>query len=187
MGYSTISWLGFIIKQKPEGIKRRIILDLRRSGGNRKAQLRKKWCCHAPRTQCRWCATTIQPATEPRCVGARRHWHSDAFMSLAVRECELPHTLAPEVQPDDFILFCALLFGYKTAPPAMVKIGSMLSKRCFKEEKRNTKYTWTMGCGCCKGRSKSATPCWLWFWHWWACLALKSRSKRAWDQRRCNG
>ena len=127
MGYSTISWLGFIIKQKPEGIKRRIILDLRRSGGNKKAQLRKKWCCHAPRTQCRWCATTIQPATEPRCVGARRHWHSDAFMSLAVRECELPHTLAPEVQPDDFILFCALLFGYKTAPLLWSRLAACLA------------------------------------------------------------
>ena len=37
MAHGTISKLGLIIKQKPEGVKRRIILDLRRSGGNRKA------------------------------------------------------------------------------------------------------------------------------------------------------
>ena len=42
MGHGTISKLGLIIKEKPEGKKRRIILDLRRSGGNRKAQLPEK-------------------------------------------------------------------------------------------------------------------------------------------------
>ena len=42
MAHGTISKLGLIIKQKPEGVKRRIILDLRRSGGNKKAKLPEK-------------------------------------------------------------------------------------------------------------------------------------------------
>ena len=46
-------------------------------------------------------------------------------MSLAVKECELPHTLAPEVQSDDFVLFCALLFGYKTAPLLWSRLACM--------------------------------------------------------------
>jgi hypothetical protein len=49
MGHGTISRLGLIIKQKPEGVKRRIILDLRRSGGNRKAQLPEKLVLPRPR------------------------------------------------------------------------------------------------------------------------------------------
>ena len=32
MGHGTISKLGLIAKEKPEGIKRRIIIDLRQSG-----------------------------------------------------------------------------------------------------------------------------------------------------------
>ena len=49
MGHGTISKLGLIIKEKPEGKKRRIILDLRRSGGNRKAQLPEKLVLPRPK------------------------------------------------------------------------------------------------------------------------------------------
>ena len=47
--HGTISRLGLIIKQKPEGVKRRIILDLRRSGGNKKAVLPEKLILPRPR------------------------------------------------------------------------------------------------------------------------------------------
>ena len=49
MSHGTISRLGLIVKQKPEGVKRRIILDLRRSGGNRKAVLPEKLVLPRPR------------------------------------------------------------------------------------------------------------------------------------------
>ena len=39
MGHGTISKLGLIVKEKPEGTKRPIIIDLRRSGGNTKSVL----------------------------------------------------------------------------------------------------------------------------------------------------
>ena len=39
MAHGTISRLGLIIKEKPEGVKRCIILDLRRSGRHRKSTL----------------------------------------------------------------------------------------------------------------------------------------------------
>lgn len=47
--HGTISRLELIIKQKPEGVKRRIILDLRRSGGNKKAVLPEKLILPRPR------------------------------------------------------------------------------------------------------------------------------------------
>lgn len=128
MGYSTIIWLGLIIKQKPEGIKRRIILDLRRSGGNRKAQLPEKVVLPRPKDGVSMVRDNYNQ---------RRSHHArklvvidinDAFMSLAVRECELPHTLAPEVQPEDFVLFCALLFGYKTAPLLWSRLAACLAR-----------------------------------------------------------
>ena len=51
MAHGTISKLGLIIKQKPEGVKRRIILDLRRSGGNKKSQVAgKNLSCPVRRT-----------------------------------------------------------------------------------------------------------------------------------------
>ena len=53
---------------------------------------------------------------------------SDAFMSLAVRESELPHTLAPNIHGQDYYLFCALLFGYKTAPLLWSRLASLFGR-----------------------------------------------------------
>eukprot|EP00435_Cladocopium_sp_Y103_P041984 s1082_g11.t1 len=53
---------------------------------------------------------------------------SDAFMSLAVRECELPHTLAPNVDSDDYYAFVALLFGFKTAPLLWSRLASQFAR-----------------------------------------------------------
>ena len=53
---------------------------------------------------------------------------SDAFMSLAVHEAELPHALAPEVNGPNFYLFVALLFGFKTAPLLWSRIAALISR-----------------------------------------------------------
>ena len=49
MRHGTISRLGLIVKERPEGVKRRIIIDLRRSGGNSKATLPEKLVLPRPR------------------------------------------------------------------------------------------------------------------------------------------
>ena len=54
---------------------------------------------------------------------------SDAFMSFAVSEKELPHALAPNVENEDFYMFVASLFGYKTAPLLWSRLAAMLG--CF--------------------------------------------------------
>ena len=53
---------------------------------------------------------------------------SDAFMALGVHHRELEHTLAPAVSGDDFYVFPALLFGYKTAPLLWSRVAAMLAR-----------------------------------------------------------
>ena len=53
---------------------------------------------------------------------------SDAFMALGVHHKELQHTLAPAVEGDDFYLFPALLFGFKTAPLLWSRVAAMLAR-----------------------------------------------------------
>ena len=133
MSHGTISKLGLIIKEKPEGVKRRIILDLRRSGGNRKAVLPEKLVLPRPRDAVNMIRDNFN---QRRACGAGEGYSrelvvvdvSDAFMTLAVHESELPHTLAPEVDGSNYYMFVALLFGFKTAPLLWSRIAALLSR-----------------------------------------------------------
>ena len=134
MAKGTISKLGLILKPKPDGgVKRRIILDLRRSGGNKKASLPEKLVLPRP----------SEALAMSRSIFELRQAHgygegytrefvvidiSDAFMALGVHHKELQHTLAPAVEGDDFYLFPALLFGFKTAPLLWSRVAAMLAR-----------------------------------------------------------
>lgn len=50
MSHGTISRLALIVKEKPEGIKRRITIDLRRSGETQRRLSRRSWSSHDRRT-----------------------------------------------------------------------------------------------------------------------------------------
>ena len=63
-----------------------------------------------------------------RTPAADEGYSCDASMSLAVKETELPHTLAPNVESSDFYMFVALLFGYKTAPLLWSRVAALLSR-----------------------------------------------------------
>ena len=133
MKHGTISKLWLIIKHKPEGIKRRIILDLRRSGGNKKATLPEKLVLPRPRDFLNSIRSVYaMQRAHGRDEGYARELAvidvSDAFMSLAVDERELPHTLAPNIESEDFYMFVALLFGYKTAPLLWSRVAALLSR-----------------------------------------------------------
>ena len=133
MGHGTISKLGLIVKEKPEGKKRRIILDLRRSGGNRKSVLPEKLVLPRPRDA----VAMIRDNYNQRSVSGADEGYtrelvvvdiSDAFMALAVHESELPHTLAPNVDDHNFYMFVALLFGYKTAPLLWSRVAALVAR-----------------------------------------------------------
>ena len=134
MSHGTISRLGLIVKEKPEGIKRRIIIDLRRSGGNQKATLPERLTLPRPRDA----VSTARDVFELR-GHCQRHEGpvtremavidiQDAFMSLGVAPEELPHTLTPSLKEDEYYCFCALLFGYKTAPLLWSRTAALLAR-----------------------------------------------------------
>ena len=134
MGHGTISRLGLIVKEKPEGTKRRIIIDLRRSGGNQKAVLPERLTLPRPRDA----VATARDIYERRGHFQRHEGEvsremavidiQDAFMSLGVAPEELPHTLTPSLTDGEYYCFCALLFGYKTAPLLWSRTAAMLAR-----------------------------------------------------------
>lgn len=134
MGHGTISRLGLIVKEKPEGTKRRIIIDLRRSGGNQKAVLPERLTLPRPRDA----VATVRDIYERRGQFHRQEGEvsremavidiQDAFMSLGVAAEELPHTLTPSLVEGEYYCFCALLFGYKTAPLLWSRTAAMLAR-----------------------------------------------------------
>ena len=108
-GMGTVSKLGLILKEKEDGtMKRRIIIDLRRSGGNSKSALPERLTLPRPVDAVRM--ATFQCEEEAALKGKyykfgwdqedwAREWVvidvSDAFMHLAVAEEELAHCMAP--------------------------------------------------------------------------------------------
>ena len=125
----TISRLGLIVKVKESGVKnRRIILDLRRSGGNAKATLPEKLVLPRPRD-----AIEMFRNLHSRERGAGDMELvvidiSDAFMALPVCQQEHQHALAPALERGQFIAFVALLFGYKVAPLLWSRVASLMSR-----------------------------------------------------------
>ena len=134
MGHGTISKLGLIVKEKPSGeIKRRIIIDLKRSGGNDKATLPEKIILPRPKDA----VDMMRDMYEKRQpYGSNTTYArelvvidiSDAFMALGVHPKEHPHTLAPSLDQEEFYLFAALLFGYKTAPLLWSRVAALWAR-----------------------------------------------------------
>ena len=139
-GHGTISKLGLILKEKEDGsLKKRLVIDLRRSKGNSKAKLPEKLVLPRP-----WDAVEMLRDLRqghPGLITAeetKNRWGlemalvdvSDAFMTLAVHRQEWPHTVTPTTVRDEYCVFCALLFGFKTAPLLYSRVAALLA-RCL--------------------------------------------------------
>lgn len=139
-GHGTISKLGLILKTKEDGtLKKRLVIDLRRSQGNAKASLPEKLVLPRPLDGVEMLRDLRQG--HPRGATteeSKERWGlemalvdvSDAFMSLAVEEAEWPHTVTPTTKENEYCVFCALLFGYKTAPLLYSRVAALLA-RCL--------------------------------------------------------
>ena len=131
---TTISKLGLIVKVKENGTKkRRIIIDLRRSGGNRKAKLPERLVLPRPadaiamlRRMHAANGATVRP--QDKVMELVMIDVSDAYMHLAVAEEEKGHCLAPALDGDHWLLFVALLFGYKTAPLTWSRVAALVAR-----------------------------------------------------------
>eukprot|EP00435_Cladocopium_sp_Y103_P058029 s1426_g20.t1 len=132
-GGGTVSRLGLVLKVKENGEKkRRIVIDLRRSGGNAKSRLPERLVL--PRLVD---AVNLLKEVKKRSacfpVGdnglefALVDIH-DAFTVLPVAKEELRHTLAPSTEPGEMLMFRALLFGYKVAPLLYSRFAALISR-----------------------------------------------------------
>ena len=129
----TVSRLGLIVKEKEGGEKkRRVVIDLRRSGGNGKSRLPEKLVLPRPQD-------VIQMLKEmnQRGEGQAISKHAaefvvidiaDAFTTLPLHVDEHKHAVSPSNRPNEILVFKALLFGYKTAPLLYSRFGAFLAR-----------------------------------------------------------
>ena len=128
----TISRLGLVLKVKENGEKkRRVVIDLRRSGGNNKSKLPEKLVLPRPCDIIRM----LKEMNEKRPhKSAAENFEfavvdiADAFTTLPLHPLEHKHAVAPSPVAEELLVFKALLFGYRTAPLLYSRFGAMLAR-----------------------------------------------------------
>eukprot|EP00435_Cladocopium_sp_Y103_P055471 s826_g18.t1 len=140
----TLSRLALIVKTKEDGsVKRRVIIDLLRSGGNSRCRISERIIL--PRIQD--VIQSLKYLCEARfglfLRAQREEWEdqdqcgeielasadlADAYCHLAVAESELANCAAPSVTPGKYLVFTAMLFGFRGAPLVMGRFASMLAR-----------------------------------------------------------
>ena len=134
----TTSKLALIVKTKDDGSKkRRIIIDLKRSSGNLKARLPERLILPRPMDAVAMMRKMVLGSLErgDDKVPPKERWNrelvvidiSDAYMSLGVHPKEHEHCLAPGLD-SDYVMFVAMLFGFKTAPLVWSRVAAWLSR-----------------------------------------------------------
>ena len=137
-GRGTISKLALIVKTKESGEKkRRIIIDLKRSTGNLKARLPERLILPRPSDAMGMMRGMVLQSLQrgDEKVPPKERWNrelvvidiSDAYMSLGVHPKEHEHCLAPGLD-SDYVMFVAMLFGFKTAPLVWSRVAAWLSR-----------------------------------------------------------
>ena len=129
--HGTVSRLALIVKTREDGSKkRRIIIDLRRSGGNQKSVLPEKLVLPRPKdavSMIRDMYDLIEDKSQVQ-LELTVIDVSDAFMALPVHPDEHQHTLAPGLEEGTLVTFVALLFGFKVAPLLWSRVASLLAR-----------------------------------------------------------
>ena len=141
-GEGTISKLGLILKTKEDGsLKRRIVIDLKRSTGNQKAFLPERLTLPRPRDVVNMVKFQRKETNNLKAKYKRHGWDTedwakewviidihDAFMHLGVHPDEIKHCMAPSPQAGEIIVFIAVLFGFKTAPLVWARLAALTSR-----------------------------------------------------------
>ena len=143
----TCSRMALLLKEKPDGTtKRRIILDMRRSGGNSRARVEERIVL--PRLSDvvsmvknlksreaefheQLVTAGINRDRASREVGEREFILvdlADAFCHFAVASEELCHCVTPDETSEGCLLWVAMLFGYKAAPLIMARLSAAIGR-----------------------------------------------------------
>jgi hypothetical protein len=140
----TISKLALILKEKEDGsIKRRVIIDLLRSGGNSRCKIRERIVL--PRVQD--VVDSLKYLREQRfgvmLKAQKEDWPdqeqcqdielvsadlADAYCHLAVAEKELGNGVTPSTSQGKYLVFTAMLFGFRGAPLIMGRFAATLAR-----------------------------------------------------------
>ena len=135
----TASKLALILKQKPDGTtKRRIVIDLRRSGGNARAEVPERIVL--PRA-CDVVDSARYMKLHEEEVSAGKRGEpfeesaefmlldlKDAFCHFGLHPKELCHAVSPGLESGTGILWCAMLFGYTAVPLIMGRLSAAISR-----------------------------------------------------------
>ena len=143
----TASRLALIIKQKPDGTtKRRIVIDMKRSKGNERAQVKERIVL--PRAQDIVSSLRLMkaregelrnPGEQKSVLKSSRAYNEaeiefvmldlqDAFCHFGVRREELKHCISPGIENGTAILWVAMLFGFKGAPLIMGRLSAAIGR-----------------------------------------------------------
>ena len=137
----TVSKLALILKRRPDNsIKRRIVIDLRRSGGNLRAKVEERLIL--PRISDVLRSLRKMRTLENRAVEDAQMRKDtgeieteiflidlkDAFCHFAIHKDELRHCVSPGVRPGEALVWVAMLFGFKAAPLLMARLSAALGR-----------------------------------------------------------
>ena len=138
-----MSKLALILKVKEDGSRKsRIILDMRKSGGNARCRVPER--ITLPRATdvvegAKWMRDNSDRLeeqlraegyrdTDPRQAELFSVDLADAFCHWPVCQEELSNCVAPHVDPGKFVVFVALLFGFKGAPLLMGRLSAAIGR-----------------------------------------------------------
>lgn len=138
----TVSKLALIIKQRSDlSVKRRIVIDLRRSGGNDRAKVDERLILprisdvlRSLRKMSSLKHRAEEDAEERRESGPVETEIflidlKDAFCHFAIHKDELRHCVSPGViRPGEALVWVAMLFGFKAAPLLMARLSAAVGR-----------------------------------------------------------
>ena len=145
-GHGTVSRLALIVKEKPGGgKKRRVVIDLKRSEGNARAQIEERIIL--PRAydvilMCRDMRSKESKLQEAQIDAGVPHWRrtasteseivlidlKDAFCHFPINPKELKHCISPGVVQGTALIWIAMLFGFSGAPLVMGRLSAAIGR-----------------------------------------------------------
>ena len=122
-----------MVKEKPDNTKKlRIVIDLKRSGGNARSELPERLILPRPLDAVQSLREQRRKRREEGQAEAGAEFAlidiSDAFTTLPLHEKELKHSLSPSTREGEILQFRALLFGYRTAPLLYSRLAALMSR-----------------------------------------------------------
>lgn len=175
-GKGTVSRLALIVKEKPDGSKkRRVIIDMKRSHGNRRATVDERIVL--PRAQDVITMARDMAAKEASIPEAEAEvnvppWRRskrtqmewvlidlrDAFCHFPVHPRELAHCVSPGLTEGSALVWVAMLFGFKAAPLVMGRPSAGWWPAWPTRPRCRARSMWTTSCCSSMGIARPGQP-----------------------------